>query len=212
MSGSPLIVSRTPDSPKNMQQCFSIEKNVTLRIQLSSLDALRDINNAKDLQVGIDCQTLIDRGTQTTGEESDLYLVKEQLRNTENKIAYLADRVKTYRDRWLEEYYRAENLEYHMPSGIHIADIPQIPAGAPSPSFFPEYWVLSATRNHFTGVQIVVNLCLFQNEFSIGIVDAVAGPEDLGFILQDIVEKQLIAKIIMEIYHDRLKALPGITI
>ncbi|KAG2336942.1 hypothetical protein BDR05DRAFT_952975 [Suillus weaverae] len=91
------------------------------RIQLFLLDALRDINNAKDVQVGIDC---------------------------------------------------------------HLTALRR---------------VLSATRNHFMGVQIVVNLWLFHNEFSIDIVDAVAGPKDLGFILQDIVEeKQLIARIIMD--------------
>jgi len=57
--------------------------------------------------------------------------------NAENNVAYLSDRVKTYRDRWLEEYYRADNLKYHMPSGIHVVDLPQIPEGAPSPTFFP---------------------------------------------------------------------------
>jgi hypothetical protein len=45
----------------------------------------------------------------------------------------------TYRNRWLEEYYRANNLEYHMPSGIHVVDPPQIPVGASSPTFFPCY-------------------------------------------------------------------------
>ncbi|KAG1885836.1 hypothetical protein F4604DRAFT_1676299 [Suillus subluteus] len=100
------------DSPprKSLQQCFLVEKNVTFRIQLSS-----------------------------SGEESELRLVKEQLRNAEKNVAYLSDRVKTYRDRWLEEYYRANNLEYHMPSGIHVADLAQIPEGAPSPTFFPGY-------------------------------------------------------------------------
>ncbi|KAG1891581.1 uncharacterized protein F5891DRAFT_986770 [Suillus fuscotomentosus] len=88
-------------------------------------------------------RNLIDMGTQTTvsneqciSEESELQLVKEHLRNAENNIAYLSDRVMTYRDRWLEEYYRADNLEHHMPSNIHVAYPPQIPYGAPSPTFF----------------------------------------------------------------------------
>ncbi|KAG2151760.1 hypothetical protein BD769DRAFT_1380643 [Suillus cothurnatus] len=133
----------TQDSPprKSLQQYFLVEKNVTFTIQLSSSGALRGINDAKDIQIGIDCE-----GTQTTvsnekciSEESELRLVKEQLMNAENNVAYLSDRVKTYRDRWLEEYYRADNLEYHMPSGIHVVDLPQIPEGAPSPTFFPGY-------------------------------------------------------------------------
>ncbi|KAG2131481.1 hypothetical protein BD769DRAFT_1386699 [Suillus cothurnatus] len=102
----------TQDSPprKSLQQYFLVENNVMFTIQLSSSGALRGINNTKDIQIGIDC-----KGTQTT------------------------DRVKTYRDRWLEEYYCADNLEYHMPSGIHMVDLPQIPEGAPSPTFFPGY-------------------------------------------------------------------------
>ena len=69
------------------------------------------------------------------GEESELCFVKEQLRNTENSVAYLSDRVKIYRDRWLEEYYRTNNLEFHMPSDIVVADLPQIPEGTSSPTF-----------------------------------------------------------------------------
>ncbi|KAG2046381.1 hypothetical protein BDR06DRAFT_977516 [Suillus hirtellus] len=82
-------------------------------------------------------------GTQTTvsnkqcmSEEYELQLIKEHLRNAENNIAYLSDRVMTYRDRLLEEYYHADNLEHHMPSNIHVAHPPQIPYGAPSPMFF----------------------------------------------------------------------------
>jgi hypothetical protein len=55
--------------------------------------------------------------------------------NAESNIAYLSDRVTTYRNRWLEEYHRANNLELHMPCGIHVPDLPQIPDSAPSPSF-----------------------------------------------------------------------------
>ncbi|KAG2745504.1 DNA-directed RNA polymerase II, subunit 1 [Suillus brevipes Sb2] len=63
-----------------------------------------------------------------------------------------------------------------------------------------------ATRDLFTGIQMVVNFC-------IGIGDTVAGPKVMGFITQRISEKkQLVAEIIDEAYHDRLKALPGMTI
>jgi DNA-directed RNA polymerase II subunit RPB1 len=70
-----------------------------------------------------------------------------------------------------------------------------------------------ATRDLFTGIQMVVNFWLFHNGFSIGIGDTVAGPKVMGFITQRISEKkQLVAEIIDEAYHDRLKALPGMTI
>jgi hypothetical protein len=71
--------------------------------------------------------------------ESDLRLVKEQLRNTENTIAYLSDMVRTYRHRWLEEYHRANNLERHMPCHIHVPDLAQIAEGASSPGFFRDF-------------------------------------------------------------------------
>ncbi|KAG1896778.1 uncharacterized protein F5891DRAFT_983200 [Suillus fuscotomentosus] len=154
MSSSP----PTLDSPprKSLQQCFHVNEKVTLSIQLTSSSALRSSNSAKDIQIGIDYKlraysqihqnrNLIDRGTQTTvsneqsiSEESELRLVKEQLRNEEKNGAYLSDRVKTYRDRWLEEYYRANNLEYHIPSDIHVADLPQIPEGLSSPKLFSD--------------------------------------------------------------------------
>lgn len=75
---------------------------------------------------------------QSISEESKLCLIKEQLRNMEQNGAYLSDRVKTYRDRWLEEYYCTNNLEYHIPSNIHVADLPQIPKGLSSPKLFPD--------------------------------------------------------------------------
>jgi hypothetical protein len=71
--------------------------------------------------------------------EFELHQVKEQLRNAEDNIAYLSDRVITYRYRWLEEYYHAKNLECHMPSGIYVPDLGQIPLGAPSPGFSTEF-------------------------------------------------------------------------
>lgn len=66
--------------------------------------------------------------------ESELRQVKEQLRNAEDSVAYLSDRVATYRYRWLEEYYRAENLDHYMPPGTYVPDLPQIADGVPSPS------------------------------------------------------------------------------
>ncbi|OAX40478.1 beta and beta-prime subunits of DNA dependent RNA-polymerase [Rhizopogon vinicolor AM-OR11-026] len=56
-----------------------------------------------------------------------------------------------------------------------------------------------ATRDLFTGIQMVVNFWLFHNGFSIGIGDTIAGPK-------------LTVEIIEDAYHDRLKALPGMTI
>ncbi|KAG2069896.1 hypothetical protein BDR04DRAFT_1118828 [Suillus decipiens] len=71
--------------------------------------------------------------------ESELCCIKEQLRSAEDNIAYLSEWVKTYRHRWMEEYYRAENLELHMPYGICVPDLDQIPEGAASPKLFAEW-------------------------------------------------------------------------
>jgi hypothetical protein len=76
---------------------------------------------------------------QCLSEMTELHLIKEQLRSAEDNIAYLSDRVQMYRVRWLEEYYHTNNLKYHMPSGIYVADLPQIPEGASSPISFPNY-------------------------------------------------------------------------
>ncbi|KAG1761635.1 hypothetical protein EV702DRAFT_1207104 [Suillus placidus] len=64
--------------------------------------------------------------------------VKEQLRNVDDHIAYLMDRMRTYRYKWLEEYYCAKNLELHMPDGIKVPDLDQIPEDIASPAFIPE--------------------------------------------------------------------------
>jgi hypothetical protein len=71
--------------------------------------------------------------------EAELCHVKEQLKNAENHIEYLSDRVATYRQRWLEAHHRADNLEHHMPYGIYVPDLDQIPEDTASPKFFPEY-------------------------------------------------------------------------
>ncbi|KAG2113325.1 hypothetical protein BD769DRAFT_1391651 [Suillus cothurnatus] len=106
-------------SQKCLKQCILVATNITLRYQ----SALR-----------------ASVGKQVKHEaEFELHQVKEQLRNAEDNIAYLSDRVITYRYRWLEEYYRAENLERHMPSGIYVPDLGQIPLGAPSPGFSTEF-------------------------------------------------------------------------
>ncbi|KAG1895079.1 uncharacterized protein F5891DRAFT_984534 [Suillus fuscotomentosus] len=119
--------------------------------------------------LGTDCRKihsndrLVDRGTQTAVEiagtsstrlgdfhrvmndrsigevESELDQVKQKLRTTEDTVAYLSDKVGTYRRRWLEEYYRAENLKHHMPCEVCIPDLPQIAEGIPSPGFSPEF-------------------------------------------------------------------------
>ncbi|KIJ58730.1 hypothetical protein HYDPIDRAFT_163162 [Hydnomerulius pinastri MD-312] len=70
-----------------------------------------------------------------------------------------------------------------------------------------------ATRQLFTGIQMVVNFWLFHNGFSIGIGDTIAGPKVMNYITSRIGEKkQQVAEIIEDAYHDRLKALPGMTI
>ncbi|KAG1843866.1 hypothetical protein C8R48DRAFT_678613 [Suillus tomentosus] len=123
---------RTPGPPsrKHLRQCIHVGSNVTLKLEDS------DIENS---EMGTDCT-----GMQTTGEiedgqpmievESELRQVKEQLRDAKNNIAYLSDRVLTYRYRWLEEYYCTENLDHHMPQDICVPDLPQVTYGAPSPS------------------------------------------------------------------------------
>ena len=69
--------------------------------------------------------------------ESELRCIKEQLRSAEDNIAYLSERVKTYRHRWMEDYHHAENLERHMPYGTYVPNLGQIPEGAASPELFP---------------------------------------------------------------------------
>jgi hypothetical protein len=72
--------------------------------------------------------------------ESELLRVKEQLEDAQNVIAHLSERVSTYRYRWLEEYYHADNLERHMPSGVYVPDLDQIQEGIASPAFYPEFF------------------------------------------------------------------------
>ncbi len=72
-----------------------------------------------------------------------------------------------------------------------------------------------ATRQLFTGVQMVVNFWLFHNSFSIGIGDTIADQKTTSYIFQTISiseRKQKVAEVIEEATHDRLKAKPGMTI
>lgn len=70
-----------------------------------------------------------------------------------------------------------------------------------------------ATRQLFTGLQMVVNYWLFHNGFSIGIGDTIADPKTMKFITQTIADsKANVAQVIDDAYHDRLKAAPGMTI
>jgi hypothetical protein len=64
--------------------------------------------------------------------------VKEQLRNVDDHIAYLVDKMRMYRYKWLAEYYRAKILELHMPDGIEVPDLDQIREDIDSPGFMPE--------------------------------------------------------------------------
>ncbi|KAH0590072.1 DNA-directed RNA polymerase II subunit rpb1 [Termitomyces sp. J132] len=70
-----------------------------------------------------------------------------------------------------------------------------------------------ATRQLFTGLQMVVNYWLFHNGFSIGIGDTIADPKTMDYITKRIQQsKTEVAQIIDNAYHDRLKAAPGMTI
>lgn len=70
-----------------------------------------------------------------------------------------------------------------------------------------------ATRQLFTGLQMVVNYWLFHNGFSIGIGDTIADRGTMSYITQTIADsKANVAKIINDATHDRLKAAPGMTI
>src|SRR3984957_8438514 len=70
-----------------------------------------------------------------------------------------------------------------------------------------------ATRQLFTGLQMVVNFWLFHNGFSIGIGDTIADHATMAYIMQNISERKAnVAQIIDDATHDRLKAAPGMTI
>ncbi|KAJ7451085.1 DNA-directed RNA polymerase II, subunit 1 [Mycena latifolia] len=70
-----------------------------------------------------------------------------------------------------------------------------------------------ATRQLFTGLQMVVNFWLFHNGFSIGIGDTIADHGTMSVITQKIANCKLkVVQHIDDATHDRLKALPGMTI
>ena len=70
-----------------------------------------------------------------------------------------------------------------------------------------------ATRQLFTGIQMIVNFWLFHNGFSIGIGDTIADHNTMSYITQTIAErKNNVTQIIDDATHDRLKAAPGMTI
>lgn len=70
-----------------------------------------------------------------------------------------------------------------------------------------------ATRQLFTGIQMVVNFWLFHNGFSIGIGDTIADQKTMTYIAQTIAERKVnVAKVIEDATQDRLKAKPGMTI
>ncbi|KAJ7630347.1 DNA-directed RNA polymerase II, subunit 1 [Roridomyces roridus] len=70
-----------------------------------------------------------------------------------------------------------------------------------------------ATRQLFTGLQMVVNFWLFHNGFSIGIGDTIADKNTMSFITKKIADCKInVAGIIDDATHDRLKANPGMTI
>src|SRR6266540_2426898 len=70
-----------------------------------------------------------------------------------------------------------------------------------------------ATRQLFTGIQMVVNFWFFHNGFSIGIGDTIANQATMSYITRTISERKTkVAEIIDEATHDHLKAKPGMTI
>ncbi|KAF8972572.1 hypothetical protein BDZ97DRAFT_1901130 [Flammula alnicola] len=70
-----------------------------------------------------------------------------------------------------------------------------------------------ATRQLFTGLQMVVNYWLFHNGFSIGIGDTIADSATMSYITQTIADRKAnVSQIIDDATHDRLKAAPGMTI
>jgi DNA-directed RNA polymerase II subunit RPB1 len=70
-----------------------------------------------------------------------------------------------------------------------------------------------ATRQLFTGIQMVVNFWLFHNGFSIGIGDTIADSATRAYITQTIADRKAnVAQIIDDATNDRLKPAPGMTI
>ena len=70
-----------------------------------------------------------------------------------------------------------------------------------------------ATRQLFTGLQMIVNFWLFHNGFSIGIGDTIADHNTMSYITQNIAERKAnVTQFIDDATHDRLKAAPGMTI
>jgi DNA-directed RNA polymerase II subunit RPB1 len=70
-----------------------------------------------------------------------------------------------------------------------------------------------ATKQLFTGLQMVVNYWLFHNGFSIGIGDTIADSKTMAYITQTISDRKAqVSQIIEDATHDRLKAAPGMTI
>ncbi|KAK0440787.1 DNA-directed RNA polymerase II, subunit 1 [Armillaria borealis] len=70
-----------------------------------------------------------------------------------------------------------------------------------------------ATRQLFSGLQMVVNFWLFHNGFSIGIGDTIADMKTMSYITQTIADRKArVTEIIEDATHDRLKPSPGMTI
>ncbi|KAG2023660.1 RNA polymerase II large subunit [Coprinopsis cinerea AmutBmut pab1-1] len=70
-----------------------------------------------------------------------------------------------------------------------------------------------ATKQLFTGLQMIVNFWLFHNGFSIGIGDTIADARTMEFITKNIAEsKAKVAQVIEDANMDRLKTKPGMTL
>jgi len=68
---------------------------------------------------------------------------------------------------------------------------------------------LETTRRLFTGLKMVVNYWLFHNSFSIDIGDTIADSKTMAYIAE---RKANVPQIIEDATHNRLKAVPGMTI
>jgi DNA-directed RNA polymerase II subunit RPB1 len=70
--------------------------------------------------------------------------------------------------------------------------------------------VPKATRQLFTGIQMVVNFWLFHNGFSIGIGDTITHQKTMSYITQTIAERKVnVTKVIEDATQDLLKTKPG---
>ncbi|KAG1893831.1 uncharacterized protein F5891DRAFT_985467 [Suillus fuscotomentosus] len=132
--GSDVTLSTEGDELRDTEQLLRIK-----RLEHSGTQTPREISRFNLEPYGVSEKYDLGTDEESKSEiESELRHVKEQLKGAEIYIAYLLERVATYRHRWLEDYHRAENLERCMPDFVYVPHLDQIPPNAPSPTFGPE--------------------------------------------------------------------------